>query len=192
MTVFCRIDSKLSRASQFGRALVVLPEHHDELDGEPRDTGNGPTWEQELNSSVAKAVFRLNGQLVEIAEDLAAPAGLTAAWWRVLGSVLAEPLPVADIARRFGITRQSVQRVADMLVDKGLAEYRPNPAHRRAKLLCPTDAGRSRVRRIAPGHRALSTRLADELGPDRLREALACLDELSHAYRVAAPAPDDS
>lgn len=172
--------------------MVVLPQHDDEPDGGPRDTGNGPTWEQELNSSVAKVVFRLNGQLVEMAEDLAAPAGLTAAWWRVLGSVLAEPLPVADIARRFGITRQSVQRVADMLVDEGLAEYRPNPAHRRAKLLCATDAGRARVRRIAPGHRALSTRLVDELGPDRLRETLACLEALSHAYRVAATATDDS
>lgn len=52
-----------------------------------------------------------------------------------------------------GITRQSVQRVADVLVEAGLAEYRPNPAHRRAKLLAPTEDGLAAVRGIVPGHR---------------------------------------
>ena len=40
-----------------------------------------------------------------------------------------------------GLTRQAVQRIADLLVDRGLAEYRPNPDHRRAKLLACTEAG---------------------------------------------------
>jgi DNA-binding MarR family transcriptional regulator len=34
-----------------------------------------------------------------------------------------------------GLARQSVQRIADLLVDKSLAEYLPNPAHARAKLV---------------------------------------------------------
>lgn len=163
--------------------MAVLPEDR-------RESGGGPTREQELNSAIAKAVFRLNGQLIEMAEDLAAPAGLTAARWRVLSSVLDEPLSVADIARRFGITRQSVQRVADLLVEEGLAEYRPNPAHRRAKLVCPTEAGRDRVRRIGPGHRAASTRLVDEVGTDRLRDILEGLEVLSRAYHDAATVLD--
>lgn len=170
---------------------MVLPEQVASTDTKPGDRGSGPTWEQELASAIAKTVFRLNGQLVEMAEDLAAPAGLTAAWWRVLGSVLEGPLPVAEIARRFGITRQSVQRIADMLVEAELAEYRPNPAHRRAKLLCPTEAGRARVRRIAPGHQAMSTRLVHELGADRLREILAGLEALAHGFEVSATAIED-
>lgn len=185
MAVYCQ------NLSAIGRTLVVLPEHDDDPATESQDIGAGPTWEQELNSSVAKAVFRLGGQLVEIAETLAAPAGLTAAWWRVLGSVVDEPLPVVDIARRFGLTRQSVQRVADLLVEQGWAEYRPNPAHRRSKLVCPTDAGRARVRRIGPGHRALSARLVDEVGPERLREMLAGLEALSRGYHVAATVIDE-
>ena len=52
----------------------------------------------------------------------------------MLGAVLSEPLPVSGIARSMGITRQSVQRIADLLValsilhahtadaDTGLAE----------------------------------------------------------------------
>ncbi|HEY0805050.1 MAG TPA: helix-turn-helix domain-containing protein, partial [Pseudonocardiaceae bacterium] len=72
-----------------------------------------------LLGDTALAVFRLNGQFLDIAEELARPAGLTAAWWQVLGAVLDEPLPVAGIARKMDITRQSVQRIADLLVDKG-------------------------------------------------------------------------
>ena len=130
------------------------------------------------SAGLALAAFRLNGQFLEVAEELARPAGLTAAWWQVLGAVLREPLPVAGIARTMGITRQSVQRIADLLVDQGLAEYRPTPPHRRAKLLAPTDAGRAAVERIDPGHAALAARLADEVGRERLAAALrsSCTD----------------
>lgn len=144
---------------------------------------------QDLLSGVALTVFRLNGQVLDVAEDLARPAGLTAAWWQVLGAVLTTPLPVAGIARAMGITRQSVQRIADLLVARGLAEYRPNPAHRRAKLLGPTGAGYDAVRRIDPGHAALADRLADEMGLDALAAALAALTHLSEAFDTIAAEP---
>ena len=76
-----------------------------------------------------------------------------------LGSVLGEPRSVADISRESGITRQSVQRVADVLVEKRLAYYEPNPAHRRAKLLAMTSTGRDAIRRISPHHAAFADRL---------------------------------
>jgi DNA-binding MarR family transcriptional regulator len=146
-----------------------------------------PRAAQTLLSGAAVTVFRLNGQFLAVAEELARPAGLTAAWWQVLGAVLAEPLPVSGIARAMGITRQSVQRIADLLVERGLAVYRPNPAHRRAKLLEPTDDGRDAIRRIEPGHAELATRLAAELGTDRFAAALAALRELSGALDAVAP-----
>ncbi|MGW6738373.1 MarR family winged helix-turn-helix transcriptional regulator [Streptomyces sp. NPDC055013] len=134
---------------------------------------------QDLLSRSALGVFRLNGQFLAVAEELARPAGLTAAWWQVLGAVLVEPLPVAGVARAMGITRQSVQRIADLLVEKGLAEYRPNPAHRRAKLLAPTEEGRTAISRIDPGHAALADRLADAFGDAELAEAVRVLERLS-------------
>ncbi|MET9441980.1 MarR family transcriptional regulator [Streptomyces sp. NPDC006610] len=140
---------------------------------------------QDLFSRGALGVFRLNGQFLAVAEELARPAGLTAAWWQVLGAVLREPLPVAGIARVMGITRQSVQRVADLLVDRGLAEYRPNPAHRRAKLLAPTQEGLAAVARIGPGHAAYADRLAEALGDDGLAEAVRALERLSRALEEA-------
>ncbi|MFI7702966.1 MarR family winged helix-turn-helix transcriptional regulator [Nonomuraea sp. NPDC049480] len=129
----------------------------------------------DLLSGLALVAFRLNGQFLHVAEGLARPAGMTAAWWQVLGAVLRESLPVAGIARDMGMTRQGVQRIADLLVERGLAEYRPNPAHRRAKLLQPTAAGREAVAKIVPGHQELADRLVGELG---LEEAKRCLESL--------------
>nr|WP_156002386.1 MarR family transcriptional regulator [Streptomonospora sp. PA3] len=137
-------------------------------------------------SAAALASFRLNGRFLSAAEELARPVGLTAAWWQVLGAVLAEPLPVAGIAREMGMTRQGVQRVADLLVARGLAEYRPNPAHRRAKLLSPTAEGRAALARIHPAHRDLAHRLAAEMGPEGLRAAVESLRALNTALDAVA------
>ncbi|ROQ67909.1 DNA-binding MarR family transcriptional regulator [Streptomyces sp. 840.1] len=137
--------------------------------------------EQDRLSRTALGVFRLNGQFLSLSEELARPAGLTAAWWQVLGAVLAEPLPVSGIARDMGITRQAVQRIADLLVGKGLAEYVPNPAHRRAKLLRPTAEGRAAMSRIGPGHAEFAARLNQELGPEAFAETVRVLERLAQA-----------
>jgi len=147
--------------------------------------------DQDLLSAASIATFKLNGQFLALAEELARPAGLTAAWWQVLGAVLGAPLPVAGIAREMGLTRQSVQRIADILVERGLAEYRDNPAHRRAKLLVPTEAGRAAVGRIGPGHAGAAGRLATVAGEETLAGAVATLHALSAALDQieAAPGP---
>ncbi|MGO4629512.1 MarR family winged helix-turn-helix transcriptional regulator [Streptomyces sp. 2RAF24] len=148
---------------------------------------------QDALSRTALGVFRLNGQFLAVSERLAEPAGLTAAWWQVLGAVLHEPLPVSGIARAMGITRQSVQRIADLLVKEGLAAYQPNPAHRRAKLLAPTDTGRSAIGRINPGHAELADRLLRELGgQEAFDETVRVLERLigaMDAIEADAPCP---
>ena len=145
---------------------------------------------QDLLSRTALGVFRLNGQLLSVSEELARPAGLTASWWQVLGAVLPEPLPVSGIARVMGITRQGVQRVADLLVREGLAEYLPNPAHRRAKLLTPTEDGRAAIAKIGPGHAALADRLAEELGETAFAETVRVLERLSAALDKVSEASE--
>ncbi|MEY9487269.1 DNA-binding MarR family transcriptional regulator [Streptomyces calvus] len=150
---------------------------------------------QDLLSRGALGAFRLNGRFLAVAEELARPAGLTAAWWQVLGAVLREPLTVSGIARAMGITRQSVQRVADLLVRRGLAEYRPNPAHRRARLLAPTAEGRAAISRIDPGHAAFAERLARAYeeaygtaeGRAELVRAVEALERLSAVLDTLGP-----
>jgi DNA-binding MarR family transcriptional regulator len=135
----------------------------------------------ELLGYTALTLFRLNGQLLGIAEELTRPVGLTAARWQVLGAVLREPLTVAGIGRAVGLTRQSVQRTADLLVTHGLAEYIDNPAHRRAKLFRPTPAGYEAVRRIAPGQAEAAHHLAGAVGHDDLAQAVSTLHRLCEA-----------
>jgi DNA-binding MarR family transcriptional regulator len=137
--------------------------------------------EQELLSAAALTAFKLNGQFLELAEHLARPAGLTATWWQVLGAVRDEPLSVSWVAREMGITRQAVQRTADLLVDRGLAEYHDNPAHRRAKLVALTPEGREAMMAIGPHHARHARELSAVLGAEQLAEAVAALAKLSEA-----------
>ena len=132
--------------------------------------------------------FRLNARLMEAAQELAAEGGLTAAWWQVLGGVLDEPRRWPTSGRRMGVTRQGVQRVADLLVERGLAEYRPNPTHRRAKLLACTEAGYWAVRRITLVQIPWAARIGAEVGADELRDALAAMNRLVAALEMDAAA----
>lgn len=137
--------------------------------------------EQELLSAAALTAFKLNGQFLELAEHLARPTGLTATWWQVLGAVRDEPMTVSGVAREMGITRQAVQRTADLLVGRGLAEYHDNPAHRRAKLIALTPEGRAAMMAIGPHHAHHARELSAVLGADQLAEAVAALAKLSQA-----------
>jgi DNA-binding MarR family transcriptional regulator len=139
---------------------------------------SAPTRAAELLTQVVLATFRLNGRLMDVAQGLAAEGGLTAAWWQVLGGVLDEPRTVAEIARRMGLTRQGVLRIADLLVERGLAEYRPNPSHRRAKLLGCTEAGYWAIRQISLAQHPWADRVGAEVGAEELEHTLATMRRL--------------
>jgi len=139
---------------------------------------SGRTPAGDVLTEIVLATFALNGRFLAEAEELARPAGLTAARWQVLGAVLREPRTVSGIARVMGLARQSVQRIADLLVEQGLATFRPNPAHRRAKLLVATEAGLDAVRSIHGPQAAWADALTASLDPDDLRRVLATMEEL--------------
>jgi DNA-binding MarR family transcriptional regulator len=88
-------------------------------------------------------IFRLNGALVSTGDNLVKHIGLTSARWQVLGAVALEgrPLTVAQIARRMGLSRQAVQRVANDLEAACFTTYQKNPDHQRAKLVALTQQG---------------------------------------------------
>lgn len=135
--------------------------------------------------------FELNGEFLAAAEMIATPVGLTPAWWQVLGATLDEPLSVAEIARRvgLGLARQSVQRVADLLVAHEWAVYRDNPVHRRAKLLEPTERGRATIRSLAAAQHAWADAVGAEVGETELQDTLAVLQKIvaaSRRYRSAS------
>lgn len=129
-------------------------------------------------TDVVMRTFRLYGAFLDAAEVMTKPVGLTAAWWQVLGAVLREPLSVSGIAREMGLTRQSVQRIADLLVDKGLAEYLPNPAHQRAKLVRPTEEGFAAIARLREAQHEWANRVSAQVSLEDLRTTLATLTAL--------------
>lgn len=106
------------------------------------------TTEAEALTDLILEVFRLNGRLLAAGDRITRAYGQTSARWQVLGAIADEARSVADIARRMGLTRQSVQRTADLLEADGLVAYEENPAHRRAKLVRLTPAGRRLLGRI--------------------------------------------
>jgi DNA-binding MarR family transcriptional regulator len=136
--------------------------------------------EDPLNDLVLN-VFWLNGFFLDAADRLTAGSGLTTARWQVLGAVLHEPLTVAAIARNMGLARQSVQRTANLLVEQGLCEYSPNPAHRRAKLLSPTSRGLDSIRQLTPSVTAWSERVRESVGDDVVDAATVSVRDLMSA-----------
>jgi DNA-binding MarR family transcriptional regulator len=143
------------------------------LDAYAPATENG-----QLFTDVIVTTFRLNALLRDVAQGLAIAGGLTAAWWQVLGGVLDQPRSIAEIGRRMGMTPQGVRRVADLLVERGLAEYRPTPVHRRVKLLACTEAGYWAIRRIAVVQHPWAARIGAELETDELRATLTGMQHL--------------
>jgi DNA-binding MarR family transcriptional regulator len=60
--------------------------------------------------------------------------------WDVLAAI-GSGRTVPSIARQMGLSRQSVQRLADVLAEARLARFEPNPDHRRSPLVTPTEEG---------------------------------------------------
>jgi DNA-binding MarR family transcriptional regulator len=122
-------------------------------------------------------VFRLNGLLLDAGDRMAAPAGQTSARWQVMGVIDHEPLTVSQIARTMGLRRQSVQRTADLLAADGIAEFRDNPADRRAKLLALTPSGSRALRVIERAQFEWAREHGEAIGRKRLESAAEALEE---------------
>src|SRR5262245_3919886 len=153
----------------------------------PRDGWPEPLPHTEagrLLTEVVVTTFRLNRSLLDVAEGLAVEGEITAAWWQVVGGILDQPRTVPDIGRRMGMTRQAVQRVADLLVHRALAEYRPNPNHRRANLLACTEAGQWAIRRIAIAQHPWANRIGAKVGADGLRRTLTTMQRILSAIEA--------
>lgn len=128
-------------------------------------------------------VVRLSALFQAKGEALARPSGQTLARWVALNAAAEAPATVAEISRRFGFARQSVQRVADLLVADGLAVYEDNPRHRRAKLLVPTKRGLEVILAINTRQQAWADALGSRIGEAELERASATIDRIAHALR---------
>ncbi|MCZ2499047.1 MarR family transcriptional regulator [Xylophilus sp. Kf1] len=136
------------------------------------------------------AVFSTSGCLTDAGTEIVRPVGLTTAWWQVLGALgySPVPLPVAHIARNMGLTRQSVQRVVELLADQHFVSFESNPHHARARLVVLTPSGRAALDAAEAVVAPLDRKLIERIGADRLGVAIAVLDELRHELPLALAA----
>ncbi|MGD9923827.1 MAG: MarR family winged helix-turn-helix transcriptional regulator [Pseudorhodoplanes sp.] len=102
-----------------------------------------PQRTADATTELVLEIFRLNGDLIAMGDALVGDLGLTSARWQVMGAIaLANTaLPIAQIARNMGLTRQAVQRVANELESEGFLRFAPNPNHQRARLVLLTRKG---------------------------------------------------
>jgi DNA-binding MarR family transcriptional regulator len=126
-------------------------------------------------------VIRLEAHFSRAGEAIAATAGQTLARWLTLEMVQDQPATVAQIAKRLGLTRQSVQRIADLLEQDRLTEYLDNPAHRTSQLVRLTPRGRQTLHAIQGAQRAWSNRVGATIGEASLRHAAGVVERLTQA-----------
>jgi len=109
-------------------------------------------------------IYELAGRLRERGEAIAGAVGQTQARWQVMSAASAEPRTVAQIARRLGVSRQNVQRIADLLVAERSASFAANPDHKGSPFLILNAGGRDALAKItkaaAQSHAQLARRLA--------------------------------
>jgi DNA-binding MarR family transcriptional regulator len=126
--------------------------------------------------------------LRDCGEAIAKTVGQTQARWQVMSAASATPHSVPQIARVLGVTRQNVQRIADLLVAEGSALYQDNPDHRASPHLVLTRRGRASLEALTKAAGGYHARLARKLSPAdvgsiqrglrRLLEALAEIDPI--------------
>lgn len=132
-------------------------------------------------------VFELAGLLRRSGEVVAAREGHTQARWQLLSVVSDRALTVPQAARRLGVTRQGVQRVANDLVVCGLAELRHNPDHRTSPLLVLTENGRRVLQAITERAIVVNNRLADAVDPAALQATRDSLRRMIVALKAERP-----
>ncbi|MGG7575697.1 MarR family winged helix-turn-helix transcriptional regulator [Streptomyces sirii] len=123
-------------------------------------------------------VFEAAGALRRLGEQTAAAEGLTQARWQVLSAVSEDSLTVPQAARRLGVSRQNVQRVANDLVALDLAGYASNPDHRGSPLLTLTPRGEEALARVTDRASKLNRTLFAAMPDEEIRATRASLRRL--------------
>lgn len=91
-------------------------------------------------------------------DDIAPRAGA------VLAHLRTEGIRASEVARLSGQHKQVIGSLVDDLEHLGYVERRPDPADRRAKLICPTERGLLQMQAAASIMRAIEERHAAVLG----------------------------
>ncbi|MDB5724277.1 MAG: transcriptional regulator [Novosphingobium sp.] len=128
-------------------------------------------------------VTRLHGRLKTAFSPARRSVGLGQSEMTVLNAVVEAERPptVPQIGRSMGSPRQLIQRSANVLMEAGLVEAAPNPDHKRAALLIPTQKGIELKRQADAKADEIAAVLAELID---MNDALAATRSLAAVRRV--------
>jgi DNA-binding MarR family transcriptional regulator len=139
---------------------------------------------QDLVPLIVADIFELAGRFRDQGEAIARAVGQTQARWQVMSAASTDPRTVPQIARRLGVTRQNVQRIADLLVAENWAAFETNPDHRGSPFLVLNKRGQAALAEITRAATTSHAALAKRLGTSDtgalhrgLRRLIAALDD---------------
>jgi DNA-binding MarR family transcriptional regulator len=137
---------------------------------------------EEVDRLVAD-VLECAGALRRYGDALTRPLGQTEVRWAVMSVLCGGARTVPQVARRLGVTRQSVQRVANLLAAEGLIVSVTNPETARSPLFCLTERGERVLAAITATVDPWLHRVGEELSLDDLRRARVALAVLMRFAR---------
>ena len=116
------------------------------------------------------------------ADAVAGAHGQTHARWQVLAALQGQrELTVPQVARRLGLTRQSVQRVIDQLFAEGHVTWSRNPDHKTSPLLRLSDSGQDLARLLEDSAQGATRELLRHIEASELTQLTRLLDRLAQA-----------
>ena len=131
-----------------------------------------------LFRQLTRAVFAAESSVLHYGDRANAAFGQSSARWRVMFNIAQGNGTVAEIARETEYARQSVQRLADVLVADGLAAYAPDPEDRRRQLITLTAKGSTLLAEMEADFDRWSKRLVHALGKKSVIKTIEDLHEL--------------
>lgn len=137
-------------------------------------------------SELLFSMLRLNKTLTDDLDIVFSNIDLLGTQWRVLRLIGASPdgLPVPHIARKLGMTRQGVQRLAERMHGLGFIAFGDNEHHAKSPRAVLTQKGREAFRDGRAMEAELGRRMMNVLSDEEVRSTGRVLEKLVAHFRA--------
>jgi DNA-binding MarR family transcriptional regulator len=139
---------------------------------------------------VGERYLAVHHRMFRAVNDEMTGCGLSMARTKVLLRLREQgPVRQNSLAADFGLSPHSITDIVDGLERLGLAERRPDPTDRRAKLVAITEAGQACLEVANAARERALTRIFGALSDEDLATLLRLLDSLDEAAATLTAAP---
>ena len=130
--------------------------------------------------------FKVSGLLTIEGDRLTQVHGLSSARWKILGALARSDTPqtVSQIARIMGQTRQSVQRLVDIMYKDGILDCLDNPNHKRAKHVILSTKGNEVYAKLDEMWNPWASQHSSHINKEDLETTLATLKKIASLFEA--------